>query len=131
MITRMVKNSTFIKWTLAGLLIGLLALGLAIVIQTASARAAGAPVSAASPLHPDFALLDTDGVNVLENGAAISTMQTCGQCHDTEYIVSHSFHADLGLSDYQATGELNSSNGTFGRWDPLTYRYLSQPESTV
>jgi thiosulfate reductase cytochrome b subunit len=127
MITRMIRNSTFIKFTLAGLLIGLIVLGLAIVIQSASARAAAAPAPAASPLHPDFALLDANGVNVLESGGAVSTMQTCGQCHDTEYIVSHSFHADLGLSDYQATGNLNASGGTFGRWDPLTYRYLSQP----
>ena len=127
MIIRMIKNSNLIKWILAGLLIGLIALGLVIVIQTASARRADAPALAASPLHPDFALLDANGDNVLESGAPISTMQTCGQCHDTEYIVSHSFHADLGLSDYGPTSEINASNGTFGRWNPLTYRYLSQP----
>ncbi len=131
MIIRMIKNSNFIKLTLAGLLIGLIALGLVIVIQTASARAGNAPEFTASPLHPDFALLDEDGLNVLESKAAISTMQTCGQCHDTDYIVSHSFHADLGLSDYTATSELNASNGTFGRWDPLTYRYLSQPGDSL
>jgi thiosulfate reductase cytochrome b subunit len=122
----MIKSSTFIKLTLAGFLIGLIALGLAIVIQSASARAANAPFPAASPLHPDIALLDADSVNVLESGSAVSTMQTCGQCHDAEYIVSHSFHADLGLADYQATSELNASGGTFGRWDPLTYHYLTQ-----
>ena len=126
MIIRMLKNPNFFKVILAVLLVGLIALGLAIVIQSASARGADTPAPAASPLHPDFALLDTDGVNVLESGAAISTMQTCGQCHDTEYIVQHSFHADLGLSDYRATSEMDASNGTFGRWDPLTYRYLSQ-----
>jgi hypothetical protein len=75
MITRMTKNSTIIKLTLASLLIGLLALGLAIVIQSASARAAGAPAPVSSPLHPDFALLDADGVNVLESGVPVSTMQ--------------------------------------------------------
>jgi thiosulfate reductase cytochrome b subunit len=126
MITRMIKKTKFIHVALASLLIGLIVLGLAIVIQTASARKAGAPDLAASPLHPDFALLDSDGVNALESGNAVSTMQTCGQCHDTEYIVSHSFHADLGLSDYQATGDLNASSGAFGRWDPLIYRYLTQ-----
>lgn len=126
MITRKIKNPTIIKLTIAGFLIGLLILGLAIVIQAASARAADKSAPAASPMHPNFALLDADGLNVLESGAAISTMQTCGQCHDTEYIVSHSFHADLGLSDYQATSEINASSGTFGRWDPLTYRYLTQ-----
>ena len=61
-------------------------------------------------------------------------MKTCGQCHDTAFIASHSFHADLGLSSF---GEANSkpvastahpwdqSNGLFGKWNPLTYRYLS------
>ena len=131
MIIRMIKNSNFIKWILAGLLIGLIAIGLAIVIQTASARGADVPAPAASPLHPDFALLDTDSVNVLESGAPVSTMQTCGQCHDTKYIVSHSFHADLGLSDYTNTSEIDASNGTFGRWDPLTYRYLSQSDDSL
>ena len=53
-------------------------------------------------------------------------MQTCGQCHDTDFIVRHAFHSDLGLSDYKETNELNASNGLFGKWDPLTYRYLSQ-----
>jgi len=131
MITRMVKNFSLLKMILAGLLIALIALGLAIVIQSASARAADESTPAASPLHPDFALLDANGVNVLESGEAISTMQTCGQCHDTEYIVSHSFHADLGLSDYQMSDNMNASNGTFGRWDPLTYRYLSQPGDSL
>ena len=53
-------------------------------------------------------------------------MQTCGQCHDTEFITSHAFHSDLGLSDYNAKSEtFNTSNGLFGEWNPLTYRYLS------
>jgi hypothetical protein len=30
------------------------------------------------------------------------------------------------LSDYKENGGLNASSGTFGKWDPLTYRYLSQ-----
>lgn len=56
-------------------------------------------------------------------------MRTCGGCHDTAFIVQHSFHADLGLSDYSesTTGTpWDASNGTFGKWDPLTYRYLTQ-----
>ena len=53
-------------------------------------------------------------------------MKTCGQCHDTEFIQSHAFHSDLGLSDYKANGGYNSSPGAFGKWDPLTYRFLSQ-----
>ncbi len=92
---------------------------------------AAAPIQTVQPsiIHPTFALRDADGNNVLESGKPISTMRTCGECHDTNFIVSHSFHADLGLKDY---GQVNNgapwdaSNGTFGKWDPLTYRYLSQ-----
>src|SRR5215216_5338718 len=92
-------------------------------IRSALAKPEPAPAQAASPLHPTFALLDAAGRNVLETGAPVSTMKTCGQCHDTEYIQSHAFHSDLGLSDYSQDGELNSSNGIFGGWDPLTYRF--------
>lgn len=93
----------------------------------AFARQPAAPAQQASPLHPTFALLDSSGVNVLESGQPVSTMQTCGQCHDAAYIESHSFHADLGLSAYQPGSSLNASNGLFGKWNPITYRYLSQP----
>lgn len=123
---RMKKQSTFFKFTLGGVLIASLTLGLNVVIQRVSARADESPASATSPLHPDFALLDTNGVNVLVSGEPISTIQTCGQCHDTNYIVSHSFHADLGLTSYQSSNEMNASSGIFGRWDPLSYRYLTQ-----
>ena len=107
---------------ITGLLIASLALGLGTVL----AQPEPAPAPAASPLHPNFALLDKNGENVLTVGGAISTMQTCGQCHDSEFIQSHAFHSDLGLSDYQNTTDFNASTGTFGKWDPLTYRYLSQ-----
>jgi Ni/Fe-hydrogenase b-type cytochrome subunit len=104
-----------------GLLTALLAFGIVLANRPA------APAAQPSALHPPVALLDADGQNVLASGQPVSTMQTCGACHDTEFIVSHSFHADLGLSDYQAqSGNWNASSGTFGKWDPLTYRYLSQ-----
>lgn len=106
---------------------GLLAITLALGIGAALAAPKPAPASQASPLHPNFALLDTNGENVLTSGKAVSTMQTCGQCHDTQFIQSHAFHSDLGLSSYQPTTAFNASNGAFGKWDPLTYRYLSQP----
>src|SRR6266487_1251358 len=95
-------------------------------IRSALAKPEPAPVKQTTPLHPTFALLDKDGENVLTSGNAVSTMKTCGQCHNAEYIQSHAFHSDLGLSDYSQDGELNSSNGMFGEWDPLTYRFLSQ-----
>lgn len=90
------------------------------------------PTAQTSPLHPTFALLDQNGENVLTSGQPISTMQTCGTCHDTAFIASHSFHSDLGLADFSAAGQTGSgkpwdaSNGLFGKFDPLTYRYLSQ-----
>lgn len=77
-------------------------------------------------------MLDEASVSVLESGNPVSTMQTCGQCHDTNFIVQHSFHADLGLQDYSTNRQAgaahtwDASNGLFGRWNPLTYRYLSQ-----
>lgn len=87
-----------------------------------------APASQPSPLHPPYPLLDDQGVNVLESGRPVSTMKTCGECHDTDFIVTHNFHADLGLSDYAPKpGALDAGPGTFGKWNPLTYRYLSQP----
>ena len=108
------------------ILLGFIALALAIGIGTVLASPEPAPASLASVLHPNFILLDADGVNVLDSNGAVSTMQTCGQCHDTTFIQSHAFHSDLGLSDYKETKDLNASNGLFGKWDPLTYRYLSQ-----
>jgi thiosulfate reductase cytochrome b subunit len=88
-----------------------------------------------SPTHPDFELLDENGANVLQSGGAISTMRTCGSCHDTEFISSHSFHASAGLESLAAPGEVpgghewDFSRGMFGRWNPLTYRYLSPLEA--
>ena len=91
----------------------------------AKTEPASNPFGQTSPLHPTFALLDASGKNVLESSAAVSTMKTCGQCHDTDFIQKHAFHSDLGLSSFVQDGELNSSNGLFGQWDPLTYRFLS------
>jgi thiosulfate reductase cytochrome b subunit len=87
--------------------------------------------SNASPIHPTFTMLDTDGNPVLETGQPVSTMQTCGQCHDTNFITSHSFHADVGLAsmatldETTTTYEWSQSLGYFGAWNPITYRYLS------
>lgn len=114
------KKYTFI--TLAGLIILALSLGINAVLAAPKT----APTSQASVLHPDFPLLDADGVSVLESNGAISAMQTCGQCHDTEFIQSHAFHSDLGLSDYDPSSvAFDTGNGLFGEWNPLTYRFLS------
>ncbi len=113
---------TSIKLLISGLLIFALAIG----INAALAKSDNSVATTASPIHPTFAMLDANGVNVLESGQAASTMLTCGQCHDTEFIVSHAYHADLGLSDYNVSDETwNTSNGLFGKFDPISYRYLS------
>ncbi|KAF0108627.1 MAG: Thiosulfate reductase cytochrome B subunit (Membrane anchoring protein) [Anaerolineaceae bacterium] len=114
------QNLKFHTWGIAGgVLLAALALGLG--IRLASAGRLTVQEAQISPLHPTFALLDTDGANVLESGSPVSTMKTCGKCHDTAFIASHSFHVDLGMSDIQA------GNSDAGRWDPLTYRYLLPP----
>jgi thiosulfate reductase cytochrome b subunit len=79
-------------------------------------------------LHPNFALLDANSANVLKSGQAVSTMKSCGQCHDAAFIASHAFHADLGLKAIASSAKTwDSSPGLFGQWDPLRYRFLTQP----
>ena len=84
-----------------------------------------------STMHPTYALLDGDAVNVLSSGKPISTLNTCGQCHDSGFIVKHNYHASVGLDALTEPGTAESgrawdiSNGWFGRWNPITYRYLT------
>ncbi len=114
------------KTSLKLFLIGLTIAALAFGINAALAKNGSAPAATASPIHPTFALLDEDGKSVLESDKPVSTMQTCGQCHDTGFIVSHSYHADLGLRDYKASAKIwDASEGLFGEFDPIGYRYLS------
>jgi thiosulfate reductase cytochrome b subunit len=118
------------------LLIGLISLVLlganALAGGNALASGIAAPTGQASPVHPHFILRDADGENVLDSDKSVSASETCGACHDTAFIESHAFHADLGLSEMtqaeqSATGALwDASNGLFGKFDPLTNRYLSQ-----
>ena len=127
-------NSSFRLVLIGLLLVGGAALA---VTQMVLARPASAPVEQISPLHPTFLLLDENGLNVLQSGGAVSTMQTCGQCHNADFIAGHSFHADAGLEAFATAGSLDglqpwdSSPGYFGKWDPLTYRYLSASEDEL
>jgi thiosulfate reductase cytochrome b subunit len=115
------------KRDLLFMIFGLLIVALAFGINRVSARNTNATAPTISPLHPTFAMLDANGKNVLESGGPVSTMQTCGQCHDTKFIQGHAFHSDLGLADYKtSTKTWDASTGIFGKWDPLTYRYLSE-----
>ena len=97
----------------------------------AAAQPVARSLEQVAPLHPQFALLDANAVNVLTSGQPVSTLKTCGACHDTEFIQSHSHHAALGLDEFGQPGTIadgriwDTSPGAFGRWDPLRYRYLS------
>jgi thiosulfate reductase cytochrome b subunit len=110
------------------LAIGLLASAAALVgVDADAAVAQPAARTPSKPLHPNFVLVDANGQNVLTSGQAVSTMKTCGQCHDTAFIASHGFHVDLGLSSFASSSKTwDSSPGLFGHWDPLRYRYLTQ-----
>ncbi len=113
------------KWL--NILVVFVVVVLAVGIQQALALRSTSPQVQKSPIHPVFAMLDATGANVLKSGQPVSTMKTCGECHNTAFIESHSFHSDLGLSTYKPVKESwDASNGVFGKWDPLSYRYLSQ-----
>ena len=75
---------------------------LALILTTSIANAQ------TSPLHPTFPLLDEYGENVLDSGHPVSTMETCGTCHDTDFIAGHSFHTSVGLDDFGAPGAIQS-----------------------
>ena len=99
--------------------------------RVASARENNAEKTQASPLHPGFPFLDEDGVNVLVSGKPVSTMNTCGECHDTAFIADHSYHVSVGLNDLSSPGTTvterpwDVSPGVFGSWNSIEYRYLS------
>jgi thiosulfate reductase cytochrome b subunit len=127
-----IRNPASFSILLAGLLLLLSATGL-LFTNTVSAQTGTTPGNTLAPLHPIFPLLDSEGKNVLETGNPVSTMQTCGACHNAEFIASHSFHTTLGLEDFgnPTSGRpWDTSPGLFGKWNPLTYRYLSPEGDT-
>lgn len=106
-------------------------LSLTLVARIAFAGTSADRSEQPSPLHPNFALLDKNGSNVLDSGEAVSTLKTCGQCHDADFITSHSYHSDAGLANFgipeqpASVTPWDSSDGLFGKWDPMLYRYLT------
>lgn len=62
-------------------------LALVLTVMSTTASAAGP-----NPMHPTFPPLDSDGRPVRESGAPVSYERTCGGCHDTAFISSHSSH---------------------------------------
>ena len=78
----------------------------------------------ANALHPDVPLLDKLGNKVIDSMEPMSTMTTCGQCHDTSYIEAHSDHSDAG-ANMLGQGEIQhnwqAGPGYYGGWDPIRY----------
>ena len=99
--------------------------------RAAAAKGESTEMDQASPLHPSFPFLDEYGANVLESGRPVSTMNTCGACHDTDFIADHSYHVSVGLNDMSSPGTTiterpwDISPGVFGSWNSIEYRYLS------
>jgi len=88
----------------------------------------------ANELHPDFPLLDASGQPVLLSGLPLSTMETCGACHDTRFIESSSDHADAGAAQLTSGRQRHawaSGPGYFGGWDPLRYDDTSSADGTM
>ncbi len=81
--------------TMLGLLLAAL-----VGLPWAAAQTATESTLQPPPIHPQFALLDENGASVLATGNPVSTLKTCGACHDTAFIQSHSYHASLGLDDF-------------------------------
>lgn len=88
-------------------------------------------LTAQADIHPDIVFLDAAGQSVAQSGQALSLTRTCRQCHDTDYIAGHSYHASVGADAWHVAGKETSghpwdnSPGMFGRWSPLTYRRLT------
>jgi len=91
--------------------------------------------SVAERIHPLVRLLAKNGTSVLESNAPLSLATTCGACHDTAYIARNNYHARVGFDEMSPPGDSRSKRpwdmgpGMFGRWNPLTYRVLSDRKS--
>ncbi|MFW5952368.1 MAG: hypothetical protein ACOCVZ_09665, partial [Gemmatimonadota bacterium] len=86
----------------AVLLTGLLLLGLV-------PHATPAQVAPEARIHPRIPLLDSAGVNVLRSGNPVSPAATCGDCHDVDYIATHTVHAGPGLEADASPAHIASS----------------------
>ena len=92
---------------------------------------------AASPLlandfHPGYPLLDQQENRVIDSGKPLSTIKTCGACHDTDYIQAHSDHADAGAAQLGQPDGLHpwdAGPGFFGAWNPIDYDPTDNPST--
>lgn len=65
-------------------------------------------------MHPVFSLLDEQGGNVLKTSRAVSPAKTCGQCHDTGFIINNTTPGHAARTDQQAApfARLKGEGGT-------------------
>ncbi len=92
----------------------------------------------ANDFHPDTPLLDGEANLVLQSGKPLSTIKTCGACHDTAFITASSDHAEAGaqhLTPPAPSSERHHpwqlSPGHFGGWDPLRYDSAVANDGTI
>jgi hypothetical protein len=105
--------------------------GIGLALLTASAGVAAQEAPAPKIAHPAITLLDAEGVNVLKSKAPISTRQTCGKCHDYDFITD-SFHFQQGKNEMDpkllashGVAPFNSSPGMFGKFSIIPNRQLT------
>ncbi len=86
-------------------------------------------------LHPAFTLRDANGNQVTGDLEAVSDIETCGQCHDTQFISRHNLHAELGqdISCFQChlSGGVDSIKPSDFDEQGLLHRQLRPPECTA
>ncbi|NWF69947.1 MAG: cytochrome b/b6 domain-containing protein [Chloroflexi bacterium] len=76
----------------------LLTAGIVCLVVGLALFGANATLAQTNPsFHPAIALLDASGAPVQTSGAPVSTLTTCGNCHDTTFIAANSSHADGAL----------------------------------
>ncbi len=85
--------------------------------------------------HPALVLKDADGRNVLTSAKPISTRQTCGKCHDYDFITD-SFHFQQGKNEMEPAllkrhgmAPHNSSPGMFGKFSIIPNRQLTRADA--
>jgi thiosulfate reductase cytochrome b subunit len=121
------------KWIAALISVAMVALLAGGLLLAAEARAQESALDEpeVARLHPPVPLLDVDGDPVIESGQPISTMITCGDCHDTAFIASHSVHVDAGaslLGTVETDRPWQTGIGWYGGWNPISYVQPSEME---
>lgn len=84
-----------VRRTIIALFIGFGLMLIVLGVWLIGAESASAQTNPA--FHPPITLLDAEGTPVLDSGAPVSTLTTCGTCHDAAFIAASSGHADGAL----------------------------------